>query len=84
VDSPHSPGCNSYQCSCILELTEDIMLLKPRKVATQAITVKDFIPRGSERNVVVCVPRIWENMDQEQNVSELGFIVVEKLVPSEH
>jgi ssDNA-binding replication factor A large subunit len=60
------------------------MLQKAGRLAMQAVLEKDFSPRGSSRNVVVRVLQIWENKDQAKNVDELGFIVVDQLVPSEH
>jgi hypothetical protein len=50
----------------------------------QALLVKDFVPEGSQRNVVVRVSQIWETIDQQQNLYELEFIVVHQLLPSEH
>jgi hypothetical protein len=52
--------------------------------SNEAVLEKDFSPPGSQRNVVVCVLRIWENKDQAKNLDELGFIVVEQPVPSKH
>jgi hypothetical protein len=40
----------------------------------QAMLVKDFVPQGSRRNVVVCVSWIWETIDHQQNVYELGSL----------
>jgi hypothetical protein len=57
---------------------------KPERVAMQAVLEKDFSPRGSQGNAVVCVSWIWVYKDPAQNVYELGFIVVHQLVPSEH
>jgi hypothetical protein len=60
----------------------DAMLQKPKRVAMQAILEKDFSPRGSQRNVVARVSRIWVNKDRE--LYEMGFIVVHQQVPSKH
>jgi hypothetical protein len=56
---------------------------KPARVAMQAILVKDCVPRGPN-HAVVYISRIWENKDHEQRVYELGFIVLDQLVPCEH
>jgi hypothetical protein len=57
--------------------------MKLKKIEMQAAPVKDVSAR-SQRNALLHLPRILENKDQEYNVYELGFTVVDQLVSPEH